>query len=203
MQRAKITRTAGFTIVELMVVVAIVAIVLTLVAPSFKSLIEMQRLRSINDQLVTDFQFARAEAARLGLGVHFITRPATAVIPACYIIYSDKNFKPTTWSTACDCRAAAGSRCSSTNTAEIKTVQMILEHKILLKVVPGIDSHVAFDPATGILMVPAGDEGDIPPSPYKIDTKLDNSRSLRTILEISGRPSVCAPSGSAINVQAC
>ncbi|HRC39206.1 MAG TPA: prepilin-type N-terminal cleavage/methylation domain-containing protein, partial [Rubrivivax sp.] len=47
---------AAFTLVELMIAIAVVAVVLVLAAPSFRELIEMQRLRSVNAQLVTDLQ---------------------------------------------------------------------------------------------------------------------------------------------------
>ena len=45
---------AGLTLVELLVVVAVVAVVLMLAAPSFRGMIETQRLRGINAQFVTD-----------------------------------------------------------------------------------------------------------------------------------------------------
>ena len=56
----------GFTLVELLIVVAVVAIILVVAAPSFRDMILMQRLRSITAQLVTDLQFARNEAVSRG-----------------------------------------------------------------------------------------------------------------------------------------
>ncbi|MBL0296209.1 MAG: hypothetical protein IPQ21_03190 [Betaproteobacteria bacterium] len=60
------THARPLTLVELMVVVAVVAIVLTLAAPSFRDFILLQRLKGINAQLVTDLQFARSEAVARG-----------------------------------------------------------------------------------------------------------------------------------------
>lgn len=55
----------GFTLLELMVVVAIAAILASLAAPSFSSLIASQRLRSASFDLVSDLLVARSEALKL------------------------------------------------------------------------------------------------------------------------------------------
>jgi type IV fimbrial biogenesis protein FimT len=66
-------RQAGFTLIELMVVVALVAILLALAAPSFRDTIARNRLEGVASELATDFQYARSEAvsrnAQVGLFV--------------------------------------------------------------------------------------------------------------------------------------
>ena len=57
--------THGFTLIELMVVIAVAAILLTLAAPSFSSLIAAQRLRNASFDLVSDLLLARSEALKL------------------------------------------------------------------------------------------------------------------------------------------
>ena len=52
----------GFTLVELMIVVALVAILLALAAPSFRETIARNRLEGVAGELSTDFQYARSEA---------------------------------------------------------------------------------------------------------------------------------------------
>lgn len=52
----------GFTLIEAMVVVALVAILAALAAPSFTTLIANQRVTSSAQELQTLLQFARAEA---------------------------------------------------------------------------------------------------------------------------------------------
>lgn len=55
-------RQKGFTLIEAMVVVALVAILATLALPSFTTLIANQRVTSAAQELLTLLQFARAES---------------------------------------------------------------------------------------------------------------------------------------------
>src|SRR5688572_15049366 len=52
----------GLTLIELMVVIALVGIVVGLAAPAFTDLIARQRVRSYGDAFVSDIAFARSEA---------------------------------------------------------------------------------------------------------------------------------------------
>lgn len=57
---------AGFTTIELMVVVSIVSILAALVAPSFAPLIEGWRVRESAEQIQSTLAFARSEAIKRG-----------------------------------------------------------------------------------------------------------------------------------------
>lgn len=57
---------AGFTLIELMVVIAIAAILTTLAAPSFVGLIKSSKISSGVNTFLADVRLARSEAVRLG-----------------------------------------------------------------------------------------------------------------------------------------
>lgn len=56
----------GFTAIELMVVVAIVAILAALAGPSFRDLMDNWRVRSAAEQISSSFYYARSEAIKRG-----------------------------------------------------------------------------------------------------------------------------------------
>ncbi|MBB6580082.1 type IV fimbrial biogenesis protein FimT [Comamonas odontotermitis] len=62
-------RNSGFTLVELMVTVAIMAVLAALAAPSFIGLIERWRVRGAVESLQSTLYYARSEAIKRGGGV--------------------------------------------------------------------------------------------------------------------------------------
>ena len=56
----------GFTLLELMVTVSIVAILGALAAPSFQTMIQANRTRTVANELMATLNLARSEAARRG-----------------------------------------------------------------------------------------------------------------------------------------
>lgn len=61
----------GFTLIELMIVVSIIAIGAALAAPSFSQLIANYRVRSGAESMINGLNFARAEAVRRNTPVSF------------------------------------------------------------------------------------------------------------------------------------
>jgi type IV fimbrial biogenesis protein FimT len=82
--RAPSAAESGFTLVELLIGFAVMAVLLVLAAPSFTSMIEMQRLRGTHDQLTADMQFMRTEAVSRQevTGISFAENAAMSCTPA-------------------------------------------------------------------------------------------------------------------------
>lgn len=70
--RAVICRKSGFTLVELMVVVAVLAALMSVGAPSFMEWIQNSRIRTAAESLQNGLQIARAEAVRRNTNVEFV-----------------------------------------------------------------------------------------------------------------------------------
>lgn len=65
------TRSRGFTLIELMVVITIMAIGVVITAPSFAQLIANYRVRAGADSMINGLSYARAEAVRRNTPVSF------------------------------------------------------------------------------------------------------------------------------------
>ena len=96
-------RRGGFTIVELMITLAVVAVVAALAAPNMRSFILNNRLTSTNNELLRSIQTARAEATKRQQNVVLCTSAdptaaPTATAPSCsktgikgWIVFQDSN----------------------------------------------------------------------------------------------------------------
>jgi type IV fimbrial biogenesis protein FimT len=93
--------TAGFTLVEMMVVIIIMAVMLAWALPAYKNLVTQYRMSDELNQIETDVELARSSAIRTGGTVTICPSPAPASsTPACsgtnewntgWIVFTDNN----------------------------------------------------------------------------------------------------------------
>lgn len=191
----------GFTLIELMVVVAIIAVVLLLAAPSFRKTIEMQRVRGVQDEFITNLQLARSEAVARQVPVHVYIRPAGGGYGACYSLFTDSNKAIGSWSVACDCRAAEGARCTAATTSEVKTVMLEAGHGIDFTL---LVDRFAFDPIFAGLIVPQTESRSVAEAQgVTVSLGIDTERMIRTRISVPGRPIMCAPPSSKVLIESC
>lgn len=183
----------GFTLIELMIVLAVLAVILTLAAPSFYNFIMLQRLKSVSAQLTTDVQFARSEAAARNQVLRMQFSQGNAGSNTCYTIYAGGT------STSCDCR---NSPVCGGGAVEIRTVALPRSAGVLIK--PQTSPYVFSISQTNgaIVDAPIGIMA-WPGNQFVVDTEIDSTRRLRTAINLSGRPLVCAPAGSTVTAAAC
>ncbi|GLS03005.1 hypothetical protein GCM10007860_01480 [Chitiniphilus shinanonensis] len=62
-------RQGGFTLIEVMVVIAIIGVVLGIAAPNYQSLVRNSRLSSASEELLTHLMLARTEAIKRNASV--------------------------------------------------------------------------------------------------------------------------------------
>jgi type IV fimbrial biogenesis protein FimT len=181
----------AFTLVELMVVVVVLAVLALVAAPSFNEFILMQRLKSINAQLVTDMQFARSEAASRNRVVR--VRFQNDADRTCYVIFTGAF-------NSCSCLSAPA--CPA-NSVEVRSVQMPTSLGVSVAPPAGQVRSFEIDPSTGAMTTGTDDSGAPLSDPFLVDTRIDTARNLRTVINRSGRPSVCTPTGSNMEAPAC
>ena len=186
----------GFTLIELMIAVAVIAIIIVIAAPSFRDMVLMQRLRSITAQLMTDLQFARNEAVSRGTLLRLSFR--TNADMTCYTLYTSGVLND-----RCDCRLGPAAACSVGN-VEVRTTQIPRSLGVEVSIPPTeFDTAFAFDNVTGGLFVIPTDIASRPFNGIRIESFLDNPRKLVIRINRAGRPLVCSPAGSVMTEPAC
>ena len=103
----------GLTLIEVLVAVAMVAIILGLGVPSLRDWMVAQRVSGVAAELATDIRYARSESlsGNSGAGIVFSNTGK-----GCYTVY-----RTVTARGGCDCTRPAGSICDAPNWTEVKT----------------------------------------------------------------------------------
>ncbi|EHM52204.1 prepilin-type cleavage/methylation protein [Cardiobacterium valvarum F0432] len=74
--KGKCQASRGFTMLELLITIAILGILVGLAAPNYRSMIDRQKVRSVLNEWKSSFYFAQSEALRLKDGVIFCASDA-------------------------------------------------------------------------------------------------------------------------------
>lgn len=184
--------TSGFTLIELLVTISIVVLILAVGVPGFQNLIIDQRLKSVNSQLLTDLQLARAEAASRNMPV-YVSYRAVSGTETCYTLYTT-----TTPGLFCNCTFGAGNACQNPAQKEIKTVSIPWDTSVRLF---ASNLNAAFDNVTGGLVWGTTDFSPNAPWTWSINTQVigDATRNLRIVVPPSGRPAACSTGAKLIS----
>ena len=189
----------GLTLVEIMVTVALIGVIVALAGPSFKRMIDSQRLRAVNAALITDLQFARAEAASRNRPV-VVMFDKTGSAYSCYAILIGDH-------TLCDCNNAPGNNVcpasAAPGTVELRSVRLERNLQIGLDIPDAQSNAISFDPATGRLQTFAVDEFVDAVQPYRVIIANPSVGGFRDSVEVTGRPTVCSPGSSMQGVTSC
>lgn len=196
-------RSRAFSLIELLIVIALLAVILALAAGPFRDFILLQRLRSVQAQLLTDMSYARSEAISKGTFVQMRVQSSSssAFTGTCYIIYSRTD---ATGNNACDCTAStAAARCAA-GTQEIKTVLLPSSDSISVAVPPSTTrpAMLTINPRTGGVNIDVAPES-ISANPFWVETQIDMQRRFRTMMSVQGRLQVCSPDITIVGGTAC
>ena len=169
----------GITLVETAVVVAVTAIVASSAVPSFRSLIEKQRLDGVAAQLATDIQFARAEAVLRNAGVRLTLQ--TRAWGSCYVIHTGN-------ANQCSCSETGAAQCSD-GAQQIKTVQLPASEQVAVQGNVGsilFDSLHGTSTPTGTLKLVAASGG-----------------AVHHVVNVMGRVRTCSPAPAVSGYSVC
>jgi len=123
-------RARGLTLIELMMVLAVCAVLMSLAVPSFAQYLQRQRLKAAAQGLELDLHEARFEAARRGSALYVSFRDGP---DWCYTL---------SLSAGCDCRVQQSCRLKATRGSELRGVQLLAAREL------------RFDPVTGQVDAP-------------------------------------------------
>lgn len=170
----------GFTLVELLVVIGILAILVSLAAPSFADFLQRQRLQGHASEMTTNIQYARSEAVARNRSTRISF--ATDTGGTCYLLHTG---------------AAADCTCSSNGTAQCSNTAAVVLKSVSLTTASGVAvsanvTTMLFDQVRGTAS-PAG----------SINFTDNTGNTIRHIVNIMGRTRTCSPDGAVSGYKPC
>jgi type IV fimbrial biogenesis protein FimT len=167
--------TRGFTIIELMVVVALVAVILAVAAPSFTSTLARKRMEGVASELATDIQYARSEAAQRNAAVGVVFGPA------CYTVYVLGSTNATS--------------CTALGTGATSLKAVSISGGSSLAFAPTVSgAFIAFDPLRGMAIDAGSGTSDL--SGTVTVTNVAGNWQIQALVTKVGRTKLCSPNNT-------
>lgn len=167
------TSQGGFTLVEMMVTIAVAAILIAMAVPSFSGIAERNRLRNVAEKLRSDLKLAHSEALRRDLPVFLTFKNVSGGATWCYGLSQGA---------PCDCAAGA---CELDPGASTNV------------------SNAAYRGVTMPDLPYAGTAGALTFSPARPTLSADSAaffspsgKEARVVIASNGRVRLCSPAGS-------
>jgi len=175
----------GFTIIELMVVVAVIAVLVSIAAPAMQDYLDRQRLITQARAIQSLAQFARSEAIKHSSSADAsLKKIAMSVNPGA---------SGTTWYVG----LSNGTACTDDTSCVINESGSTVSHHVSYSECSGCTTMTAPSPGTPLLLV-FDLRGIISGSTVQKTVTLQSPLGRQLTLEINalGRISICSPSGS-------
>lgn len=193
MRLAPCRRHLGFTIVEVMVTLALLGILVAIAAPALADFIHLKRMEGVANELQSDVALMRAESmGKTTLGARAFLQVGSGGAKNCYAIYIDDDLG----GTVCDCLKPPGQACVAEHRpdSEIKVVKFPEELGIRLSTTAAsnqahlglYNNAMRFGPANFRILIEGKREG-----------------ALRLDFSSTGRIKVCSPQGKLRGYPAC
>ena len=180
-------RGAGFTMIELLIVMVILAVLLAIAVPSMREFIARKRVEGVAQELATDLRLLKSQQIqrRRNVGIQFGSNASIT----CYVLY-----QVGTAGDDCDCTNVGGAcpnPAADNRSFEIKTVVMPISSGISLTANPGFMRLIGFN------ALPMGN------TMIRATVQSTQGGGIRVSTNRLGTPLVCSVSGSWNNLPAC
>lgn len=184
----KSTNIKGFSLIELMVLVALVGIFVTMALPGFSDSLARKRIESLGDNTNYFLKLARSEAAKKNRAILVHIKKNSDYSWCLGMSGDDDNADGS--SDACDC--------SSANSCTVDDIEKVISSSdypdISFDTTTFLDDEITIEPYRG-----RANGGQL-----NFSTTIDGEKTdLRLLRSTMGRVIVCSPSGNSLRFSKC
>jgi type IV fimbrial biogenesis protein FimT len=173
------TTQRGLSLIEVMVVLAVTAVLAGTAAPSLADFVGSRRLDGAAAQLATDIQFVRGDAVARNQPVRLSL--FNSADGSCYVVHTGN-------AAQCSCAAAGPATCSG-GALEIKTVQLAAREHVAIEATA---LSLLFDPLHGTAS---------PTATLRVVGA--HGRAIHHVVNVMGRVRSCSPLNAMPGYAAC